>query len=96
LQVAFINSALIGAPINKSFKVAVTTHPNIGSTTIIDLKDKGDPIYGGISDEELMKTSVELGQMSNGSGHFYYLGDSTEGKSRRRELAKLLYVKGLR
>lgn len=88
---------LIGAPINKSLKVAVTTHPNIKSATIIDLKDKGDPIYAGISDQELMKASVELGQqMLNGGGHFYYSGDNAEGKSRRRDLAKLLYAKGLR
>lgn len=88
---------LIGAPINKSLRDAVSSHPNIGSTTIIDLKDKGDPIYAGISDEELMKASVELGkQMLNGGGHFYYSGDNAEGKARRRELAKLLYAKGMR
>ncbi|WPN32684.1 hypothetical protein QMK54_13440 [Pseudomonas sp. P5_109] len=88
---------LIGAPINKSLKVAVTTHPNIGNATIIDLKDKGDPIYAGISDEELMKASAELGaQMLNGGGHFYYSGENAEGKSRRRDLAKFLYAKGLR
>ncbi|GFM84854.1 hypothetical protein PSCICO_02530 [Pseudomonas cichorii] len=88
---------LIGAPINKSLRDAVSSHPNIGSTIIIDLKDKGDPIYAGISDEELMKASIELGkQMLNGGGHFYYSGDNPEGKARRRELAKLLYEKGLR
>lgn len=88
---------LIGAPINKSLKEAVTSHSNIASATIIDLKDKGDPIYAGISDEELMKSSVELGrQMLNGGGHFYYSGDNAEGKTRRRELAKFLYEKGLR
>ncbi|WP_202369212.1 hypothetical protein [Pseudomonas sp. MWU318] len=88
---------LIGAPINKSLKVAVTTHPNIASATIIDLKDKGDPIYAGISDEELMKASIELGQqMLNGGGHFYYSGDNAQGKARRRDLAKFLYAKGLR
>ncbi|QQZ42021.1 hypothetical protein IF690_00315 [Pseudomonas sp. SK3(2021)] len=88
---------LIGAPINKSLRDAVSTHPNIGSTIIIDLKDKGDPIYAGISDEELMKASIELGkQMLNGGGHFYYSGNNPEGKARRRELAKLLYKKGLR
>ncbi len=88
---------LIGAPINKSLKEAVTSHPNIASTTIIDLTDKGDPIYAGLSDEELMRASVELGrQMLNGGGHFYYSGDNAEGKARRRELAKLLYEKGLR
>lgn len=88
---------LIGAPINKSLKEAVTSHPNIASTTIIDLTDKGDPIYAGLSDEELMRASVELGrQMLNGGGHFYYSGDNAEGKARRRELAKFLYEKGLR
>lgn len=88
---------LIGAPINKSLKEAVTSHPNIASTTIIDLTDKGDPIYAGLSDEELMRASVELGrQMLSGGGHFYYSGDNAEGKARRRELAKLLYEKGLR
>ncbi len=88
---------LIGAPINKSLKEAVTSHPNIASTTNIDLTDKGDPIYAGLSDEELMRASVELGrQMLNGGGHFYYSGDNAEGKARRRELAKLLYEKGLR
>ncbi|GFM55970.1 hypothetical protein PSCICF_21480 [Pseudomonas cichorii] len=88
---------LIGAPINKSLRDAVSSHPNIESTIIVDLMDKGDPIYAGISDEELMKASVELGkQMFNGGGHFYYSGDNPEGKSRRRELARFLHDKGLR
>ncbi|QZP34375.1 alpha/beta hydrolase [Pseudomonas sp. DR48] len=88
---------LIGAPINKSLKEAVSNHPNIGSAIIIDLKDKGDPIYAGMTDKELVDSALELGrQMPTAEGHFYYSGDSAEGKARRRELAKLLYSKGLR
>lgn len=88
---------LIGAPINKSLKDAVNSHPNIGLTTIIDLQDKGDPIYAGITDEELMRSTVELGrQMISGGGHFYYSGDNEEGKQRRRLLAQDLNIIGLR
>lgn len=88
---------LIGAPINKSLKDAIINHPNIVSTTIIDLRDKGDPIYAGMTDRELVESAWELkGQMPTAEGHFYYSGDSATGKTRRRELAKFLYTKGLR
>ncbi|MFP0197019.1 hypothetical protein ACKJSM_17860 [Pseudomonas sp. PHC1] len=88
---------LIGAPINKSLKDAVSSHENIGKAIIINLQDKGDPIYAGMTDKELVDSALELGkQMPTAEGHFYYSGDTADGKARRRELAKLLYSKGLR
>lgn len=88
---------LIGAPINKSLKEAVSSHANIGKAIIMNLQDKGDPIYAGMTDKELVDSALELGQqMPTAEGHFYYSGDTVEGKVRRRELAKLLFSTGLR
>ncbi|AZE14361.1 hypothetical protein [Pseudomonas chlororaphis] len=89
---------LIGAPINQDLKDAVTGHPKIIKTIIIDLTDKGDPIYAGMTDAELVGVAPELaGQMSGtNQGHFYYSGDDADGQLRHRELAKRLYDEGLR
>lgn len=91
------NLVLIGAPINASLRNAASQHPNITNTHIIDLSTQGDPIYAGMTDKEIVDSSAVLGrQMLDGSGHFYYSGDSDAGRARRRQLARELYAKGLR
>lgn len=91
------NLVLIGAPINASLRDAASQHPNITNTHIIDLSAQGDPIYAGMTDKEIVNFSAMLGrQMLDGSGHFYYSGDSEAGRARRRLLARELYAKGLR
>ncbi|HBP5039123.1 TPA: hypothetical protein NJH56_003052 [Pseudomonas aeruginosa] len=89
--------ALIGAPINRSLVEAVRNHPKIGKVLIIDLKDKGDPIYAGMTDQEIVEAAATLGQqMLKGEGHFYYSGSDAEGQKRHRELARRLYGEGIR
>ena len=91
------NLVLIGSPVNKSLLNAVKVNNNIGQVTVINLTEHGDPIYAGMTDEEIINSSTLLGdQMLNGVGHFYYSGDNQEGKERRRALAKYLYQVGLR
>lgn len=91
------NLVLIGAPINASLRDAASQHPNITNTHIIDLSVQGDPIYAGMTDKEIVDSSAVLGrQMLDGSGHFYYSGDSEAGRARRRQFARELYAKGLR
>jgi hypothetical protein len=88
---------LIGAPINASLKNAISNHPNIRKTHIIDLVNQGDPIYAGMSDKEIVDSALKLGnQMPTAEGHFYYSGDNPTGRERRRHLAKSFYAEGLR
>lgn len=88
---------LIGAPINKSLRDAVTQHQNILHTHILDLGSHGDPIYAGMTDKEIVDSALKLaGQMQSAEGHFYYSGDNETGRTRRRQLAKSLYTNGLR
>ncbi|KRU91091.1 type VI secretion protein, family [Pseudomonas aeruginosa] len=47
---------------NRSLVDAVRNHPKIGKVLIIDLKDKGDPIYAGIRDQEIVDSAAMLGQ----------------------------------
>lgn len=88
---------LIGAPVNKSLLDAVSRHPNILRTHIIDLASQGDPIYAGMTDKEIVDSSVKLvKQMEHAEGHFYYSGNDNNSNDRRRQLAKTLYQEGLR
>ncbi|MEJ2754873.1 MAG: hypothetical protein P8104_03330 [Gammaproteobacteria bacterium] len=78
---------------------AVQVNPNIKSVIIINLKEQGDPIYAGISDQELILASPTLLiQMfsKTGKGHFYYTLENNEGQLRRQNLATQLFQKGLR
>ncbi|MDG9923388.1 MULTISPECIES: thioesterase domain-containing protein [unclassified Pseudomonas] len=88
---------LIGAPINASLKAAVNNHPKILNTHIIDLVSQGDPIFAGMSDQQIVDAALKLAnQMPTAEGHFYYSGDNPVGRERRRQLAKSLHTKGLR
>lgn len=91
--------ALIGAPINASLKAAVSNHPKILNTHILDLANHGDPIYAGMTDKEIVDAVPVLKkQMFDGGkdGHFYYSAADTEARSRRRKLVQSLYELGLR
>ena len=91
------NLVLIGSPINLSLLEDVKNNRLIKNTTVLDLTMYGDPIYAGMTDEELIDSSVKLGvQMLDGVGHFYYSGNNKEGQQRRRKLAETLYAHGLR
>lgn len=88
---------LIGAPINLSLLNAVKNHGKIKKAIVINLGQYGDPIYAGITDEEIVKAAPKLAfQMLLETGHFYYSGSSETGRSRRRVLSKSLYAEGLR
>lgn len=88
---------LIGAPINGSLKEAVSIHPRILNTHIVDLMSHGDPIFAGMSDQQIVDSALKLAnQMPTAEGHFYYSGDNPAGRARRRQLANSLYEKGLR
>ena len=91
------NLVLIGAPINYSLLQAVQNNNNIKNVIIINLDKFGDPIYAGMTDDELLKIVPSLWtQMRNDDGHFYYASEKEEGKKRRKELCENLYKKGLR
>ncbi len=90
------NVALIGAPINQDLLDALQNHDNIGNVIVKDLTDKGDPIYAGMSDAEIIKSAPKLmSQMAKEKGHFYYAGDNAGGQSRRVELANDLKDQGI-
>lgn len=56
-----------------------------------------DAIYAGMSALDLIAVTQKVaGQMSSGSGHFYYAPNNSEGGARRGGLAKSLYQEGLR
>lgn len=88
---------LIGAPINASLKAAVCSHPKILNTHVVDLVSQGDPIFAGMSDQQIVDSALKLAnQMPTAEGHFHYSGNNPTGRARRRQLAKSLYAKGLR
>jgi pimeloyl-ACP methyl ester carboxylesterase len=90
------NLVLIGAPINKSLVDRLNNSPNIKKIHYIDLTDKGDPIFAGISDFGIIKATPELvTQMTKGTGHFYYAPETAIGTQRRNELANKLKQEGL-
>ena len=90
---------LIGCPISQEFLDQLRTNKNIGSVVVIDLTEHSDPIYAGMSSVELVESVVTLiAQFSayDGTGHFYYALDDEVGKQRRRELAGMLWERGVR
>jgi RHS repeat-associated protein len=92
------NLVLIGSPIDASFLRELQNHPSINFVTVINLTDKGDPIFAGMSEFDLLRgiPSLATDFLTPGKGHFYYAPDSQEGKRRRRELATFLAREGLK
>ncbi len=90
------NVVLIGAPINQDLLDALKSNKNIGNVHVINLTEKGDPIYAGMPDIEIIKAMPTLiEQQSKGTGHFYYAPETEEGAARRSELAKEIKKMGL-
>jgi hypothetical protein len=90
---------LIGSPIDIDFLKALRAQTNIKRVVVVDLKDKGDLIYAGISQLELTKVAPTLGEQMNrqqGEGHFYYAHVVADSPARWAALAKHLYDAGLR
>lgn len=90
---------LIGSPIDIDFLKALRTRKNIKRVVVVDLKDKGDPIYAGITQWELSKSAPTLGEQmkrQQGEGHFYYAHVVADSPARWAALAKRLYDEGLR
>ena len=91
------NLVLVGSPIGKDFMADIFRQKNILNTIIINLRNRGDLIYAGMSHKHLLMISPVLGkQMKDQNGHFYYAPSSDEGNARRRGLASVLYAEGLR
>lgn len=71
----------------------------IGKVIVINLTDKGGPIYAGIAQDELIKAALTLDKQmraGKGEGHFYYAHVVPESKRRWLELAQRLNRAGLR
>lgn len=90
---------LIGSPIDADFLSVLRARKNIKRVIVVDLKDKGDPIYAGITQWELTKAAPILekqGAAERGEGHFYYAHAVADSQARWSALAKHLYAQGLR
>lgn len=93
---------LIGSPISQDFVNELRAANNIKRILIIDLTEKNDRIYAGMSDAELLASLPSLGQQmidsqtsGSGQGHFFYGIAGGEGEIRRRQLAQRLRIEGL-
>jgi hypothetical protein len=90
------NLVLIGAPINQDLLDTLKSNKNIGNVHVINMTDKGDPIYAGMSDKEIVNSvGTLIKQQIEGTGHFYYAPETEEGNARRGELAKEIKKMGL-
>jgi len=90
------NVVLIGAPINQDLLDALEGNTNIGNVHVMNLGDKGDPIFAGMTDSEIISSVPKLiGQMPKGEGHFYYAPEGNEGDARRAGLATEIKQLGL-
>jgi hypothetical protein len=90
---------LIGSPIDADFLRTLRGRRNIKKIVVVDLKDKGDPIYAGISQWELTTSAHVLGDQmkrQQGEGHFFYAHVVADSPKRWAELASRLYSEGLR
>lgn len=90
---------LVGSPIDSDFLSALRARKNIKRVVVVDLKDKGDPIFAGISQWELTKAAPTLAEQmkaQRGEGHFYYAHVVADSQTRWAALAKHLYAQGLR
>ena len=90
---------LVGCPIDSDFLSTLRARKNIKRVVVVDLKDKGDPIYAGITQWELTKASTTLAEQmraQRGDGHFYYAHVVADSHTRWAALAKHLHAQGLR
>jgi hypothetical protein len=90
------NVVLVGAPVNKSMLDRLNAMDGIGKVTVVNLKSKGDPIYAGMSDIEILDAVPKLiDQMSAATGHFYFSPNDQIGHMRRSALASDLVGMGI-
>lgn len=88
---------LIGAPIAAGFLAELRAEWRIRHVVVIDLTERGDPIYAGMTLGELLFAAPVLAaQLQDSEGHFWYSRGDEVGNARRRELAQRLYDMGLR
>lgn len=90
---------LIGSPIDADFLKAFRAQKNIRKVIVIDLRDKGDLIYAGISQLELIKAATTIAQQmleDKGNGHFYYAHPTPDSPRRWKSLAERIYQDGIR
>jgi pimeloyl-ACP methyl ester carboxylesterase len=90
---------LIGSPIDRDFLKTLQGRKSIRRVVIVDLKDKGDPIYAGISQWDLTMSAQTLGDQmkrQQGEGHFYYAHVIADSPARWAALAQRLHQEGLR
>jgi hypothetical protein len=91
------NLVLVGSPINRDLYEAVKSHPNIKNVIEVDLAGQGDPIRPGMTDGQMMQAVPRLASQWRGNtGHFYYSGEGGEADRRRDELARGLFMRGVR
>lgn len=88
---------LIGSPISRTFLERLHHVPHIKKLVIINLDERGDPIYAGMGVFELFSSLPRLAlQMPDSEGHFYFAHPGQVGDRRRKALAEKLYKAGLR
>lgn len=93
---------LIGSPISQTFLDELSNTPKIRKLVVLNLTGKGDKIFAGMSDADLIESLPSLAiqmtasQLSaSGKGHFFYGAPGLEGDDRRHQLAKKLRNEGL-
>ena len=90
---------LIGSPIDRDFLNNLKKRKAIRKIVVIDLVDKGDLIYAGITQWELTKAAPALADQmlsDRGEGHFYYAHVVRDSSKRWASLANRLHSEGLR
>jgi uncharacterized Zn-binding protein involved in type VI secretion len=88
---------LIGAPISASFLAELRGEWRIRQVVVVNLTERGDPIYAGMTLGELLFAAPVLAaQLQDGDGHFWYSRGDEVGNARRRDLARYLFGLGLR
>lgn len=93
------NLVLIGSPIDKEFLFKLRAYRNIGKVTVIDLRERGDPIYAGMPLSELTEGVPQLAKdmlANKGEGHFYYGHVVPDSPRRWADLARRIYETGVR
>lgn len=97
------NLVLIASPISQEFLSELKGVRGIKRVLVIDLTNKDDRIYAGISEAELIASLPSLSEQmmesqlsGSGQGHFFYGVAGEQGEVRRRQLAERLKVEGLK
>ncbi|MDR2853125.1 MAG: hypothetical protein LBV61_08775 [Burkholderiaceae bacterium] len=90
---------LIASPIDADFLAKLQNSKNIRKVTVINLTDKGDPLYAGISQMALFESIPKLSSQfasKKGEGHFYYADVIPNSSQRWKALAEKVFNEGVR